>query len=572
MPFAMLFAILLNTLTATESAQVQRIDQLMKAYHQYDQFNGTVLVAKGDEIIYQKGFGLADVDLQIANTAQTRFPLASLSKQFTAALVLKLVAEGKLQLSDTIAQHLPYYSGEGGAKVTIRQLLNHTSGISSYGRDKAFMRTGASQQVNTKDFIMARCSGALEFEPGAQFRYSNSGYYILGAIVEAATQMDFAQALDTHLFDPLGLEGIGFRTDPIHDAGLAKGFNQYGATFKQANLVHPSVSFAAGGLSANASALFDWQRALFVGRVLPDKLLQQMITPQLGQYGFGLRCGSLQLGQQTEPEKFVAHGGSLFGFNHYQIHLLTSGIQIIILSNAGQRPEQAEQNILKILHDLAYALPQPKLVDALLPLLLEGDQPAAMSLAKRLLEQQRHNSDVATFLDTGYRLFENGEILTAKRVFEVAIELYPEHGLLFEGLGKTLLANQQIALATTTFQTAYRLDPNRCDDAMRFLKHVGADLPQAVSGATPSNEAAFERHLGVYRMSPRRTLKVYMHKGKLMAQPSGQGAVSLIAESTNQFKVAGHKGHITFQSDGDGPSTSLVLALNGRKQRGVRIP
>ncbi|MCB1050819.1 MAG: serine hydrolase [Acidobacteria bacterium] len=148
----------------------QKIDALMSQYHLNHEFNGSVLVAQNGQVIYEKGFGLANVEWQIPNAPDTRFRLASLTKQFTAMAVLQLVQEGKLKLEDTVSDHLPFYRADTGAKITIHQLLCHTSGIPSYGRDKVFMQKQARNPVEIQQFIRERCSGDLEFVPGSQFK------------------------------------------------------------------------------------------------------------------------------------------------------------------------------------------------------------------------------------------------------------------------------------------------------------------------------------------------------------------------------------------------------------------
>ena len=163
----------------------EAIESLLNRYHELDVFNGAALVAENGKVIFKKGFGLADFEWRIPVTTDTKFRLGSITKQFTAALLLQLVEEGKVSLETSLGDALPCYRKDTGAIITIHQLLTHTSGIPSYTGLPNFkdVRRGS---YAVRDFVLEYCSGDLEFEPGAKFRYNNSGYFLLGAIIEQA--------------------------------------------------------------------------------------------------------------------------------------------------------------------------------------------------------------------------------------------------------------------------------------------------------------------------------------------------------------------------------------------------
>jgi CubicO group peptidase (beta-lactamase class C family) len=166
---------------------VQKIDRLLKQYYDYGQFNGSILVAERGKIIYEKGFGMANMEWAIPNQPDTHFRIGSVTKQFTAALVLQLVEEGKIKLDGKITDYLPDYRKDTGGKVTIHQLLNHTSGIPDYTHRPDFSAEISRNPYRVADFVKKFASGDLEFEPGSKFNYSNSGYSVLGAIIERVT-------------------------------------------------------------------------------------------------------------------------------------------------------------------------------------------------------------------------------------------------------------------------------------------------------------------------------------------------------------------------------------------------
>src|SRR6266446_522482 len=164
-----------------------KIEQLMSLYDQYGQFNGAVLVADNSRVIYKKGFGLANMEWNIPNTPGTKFRLGSITKQFTATLILQLVEQGKIKLDGKLSDYLPDYRKDTGAKVTIHNLLSHTSGVPSYTSLPGFFTNVSRNPFAVDDFIKKYASGDLEFEPGTKFVYSNSGYFLLGAIIEKVT-------------------------------------------------------------------------------------------------------------------------------------------------------------------------------------------------------------------------------------------------------------------------------------------------------------------------------------------------------------------------------------------------
>ena len=197
--FTLFIVALVTATNAFAQKTAQKIDALVKQYNDYGQFNGSVLVAEKGKIIYEKGFGLANMEWAIPNQPDTKFRIGSVTKQFTAALVLQLVEEGKIKLDGKITDYLTDYRKDTGDKVTIHQLLNHTSGIPSYTNRPDFFAEFSRDPYNITDFVKKFASGDLEFEPGSKYSYNNSGYSLLGAIIEKVTGKSYETVLSrTH--------------------------------------------------------------------------------------------------------------------------------------------------------------------------------------------------------------------------------------------------------------------------------------------------------------------------------------------------------------------------------------
>ena len=210
--FALLVLLSLALFQQTALAQdhAARIDELMKRAHEAGRFNGAVLVAENGKVIYKKGFGLANMEWNIPVETDTKFRLGSITKQFTAALVLQLVEQGKIKLDGKITDYLPDYRKETGERITIHHLLTHTSGIPSYTSLPGFFRDVSRNPFQVSEFVKKYASGDLEFEPGTKWRYNNSGYFLLGAIIERVTGKPYEQVLKQHILDPLGMKNTDY--------------------------------------------------------------------------------------------------------------------------------------------------------------------------------------------------------------------------------------------------------------------------------------------------------------------------------------------------------------------------
>src|SRR5918998_2869513 len=207
--FVVLVALALQT-TALAQDKAARIDEYMSRTAQFRQFNGAVLVAENGKVIYKKGLGMANMEWNVANDVDTKFRLGSITKQFTSMLVLQLVEQGKIKLDGKLSEYLPDYRKDVGEKVTIHHLLTHTSGIPSYTSAPGFFENVSRNPYKVADFVKTYASGNLEFEPGSKYSYNNSGYFLLGAIIERVTGKTYEQALKENILDPVGMKDTGY--------------------------------------------------------------------------------------------------------------------------------------------------------------------------------------------------------------------------------------------------------------------------------------------------------------------------------------------------------------------------
>ena len=303
----------------------------------------TVAVARDGQVVLARGYGRADVELGVAAGPDTVYRIGSVTKQFTAAAVLRLAEAGKLALDDPITKHLPDYPAQG-RRVTVRHLLNHTSGIRNYtGLDPRHRRREFRLDLSYAEMTGLFAHLPLDFEPGAQFRYTNSGYYLLGEIVGRVTGTPYAQYVERELLGPLGLRDTRYADDRRVIPNRAAGYELDGGELVNAGYVSMSVPGAAGALCSTAGDLVRWTHLLHAGRVVAPASLRQMTAPTplpgggSADYGFGLKVG------RRHGRPAVFHGGTIDGFTAFVAHYPADGLTIAVLANGkGVRSDQVE--------------------------------------------------------------------------------------------------------------------------------------------------------------------------------------------------------------------------------------
>lgn len=294
--------------------------------------SGTVLVARGDTVLLHQGVGQASLEWGIAQAPGVRHLLASVSKQFTAAAVLRLVDQGRLGLDDPVRRHLPELPAAWQA-VTVRQLLAHTAGIPNHTEGDAFEQ-GLARAWTPRELLASFSARPLDFEPGTQFRYSNSGYIVAGVLIEQLAGMPYAAFLQREFFTPLGMADSGVAHSDAITHRLASGYRLGPPTVPggppgllPARLMHMSVPYAAGALYGSTGDLLAWQRALYGGRVLSAGSLEQMTTVQRGSYALGLGISG------SGPTLTYGHSGGIFGFSTYLLYQPAQQLTVAVLAN-----------------------------------------------------------------------------------------------------------------------------------------------------------------------------------------------------------------------------------------------
>src|SRR5436190_989355 len=303
------FTVLLFQVSVLAQDKARQIDELVSVYNKYGQFNGSALVAEHGNVILKKGYGLANMEWNIPNEPDTKFRLGSITKQFTATLILQLAEQGKLKLDGKVSDYLDSYRKDTGGKVTIHNLLSHTSGIPNYTASQGFFQNVSRNPYGVADFIKQYASGDLEFEPGTKFNYSNSGYFLLGAIIEKVTGKPYEQVLKENIFDPVGMKNTGYdHYDQVINKRAA-GYIKTPQGYRNAPYLDMTIPYSAGSLYSTVEDLYLWDQALRGDKLLSAKSKEAMFHPNLSEYGYGFVITKASLGPAKVEVPVIEHNG-----------------------------------------------------------------------------------------------------------------------------------------------------------------------------------------------------------------------------------------------------------------------
>jgi CubicO group peptidase (beta-lactamase class C family) len=323
---------------------VARMEQVLQSYATAGTFMGTALVARDGKVVLDKAYGMANLELDVPNTPDTRFRLGSITKQFTAASILLLEERGKLKLDDRIKTYLPD-APMAWDRITVFNLLTHTSGIpnftamSDYGTVKLSARSAAASVAAFRD-------RPLDFGPGEKMSYSNSGYLVLGDIIEKVSGQSYETFVTDNIFAPLGMKDSGYDSNSAIIKRRASGYIRLpNGAYVNGGYIHMSVPHAAGALYSTTHDLLKWEQGLFAGKVVSAASLDRMTTPFKNDYGLGL------MSVLTKGRRVISHDGGIDGFNTSMAYYPGTRTVVIVLSNVnGPVPDTAAAQLGALMH------------------------------------------------------------------------------------------------------------------------------------------------------------------------------------------------------------------------------
>jgi len=315
---------------------IAEIDEMVNTLIGEQEPGVAVAVVKSGQLVHGKGYGLANLEWNIPVQPDTVFRLASLTKQFTATAILLLEQQGRLRTDEPLTHFLPNYPTHGHS-ISVAHLLTHTSGISPYNEVDNFFELYARKRLSYADVLNLIQNLPLEFEPGTRYKYNNSGYYLLGMIIEAVAGRSYENFLQEQVFTPLGMKHSYYLWNEALISQRAGGYIKTEHGYQNAPFLDMTVPYAGGALGSTLNDLVRWDAALDQGHLLNKEILERMHTPaqlrdgRTTEYGFGWGIGDYR------GHRVAYHQGEINGFISFLARFLDDAVTVILLSNSNGR-------------------------------------------------------------------------------------------------------------------------------------------------------------------------------------------------------------------------------------------
>jgi CubicO group peptidase (beta-lactamase class C family) len=455
------------------------MDQIVQSYVANNHFMGTVLVARGNQVLFSKGYGSADLEWDVPNTPNTKFRLGSVTKQFTAASILLLEERGKLKVGDPVKTYMPD-APAAWDKITIYHLLTHTSGIPNFTGFPEYAKLEA--QATTPAELVARFRDKpLDFQPGEKWNYSNSGYVLLSYLIEKITGDSYEKFVRENIFTPLGMKDSGYDSNSAVIAHRASGYVYDAKGFENAGFVHMSIPQGAGALYSTTEDLLKWEQGLFGGKVLQAASLEKMTKPFKNDYACGLSVAT------AGGHKVIEHGGGIEGFNTELEYYPEDKLTVVVLRNVNVNagaPAEIAKKLAGLVHGDAVKLQSehkeitldPKVLSRFVGVYDFGPANMVVTLEGNQLSGKLGNQP-------NIPIFPESETVFFLKVVDAQIE-FPKD----DGSGK---ASQLVLHQNGRDQTAKRLD----DAAAKKVLDAAAALAKRLKDQTaaPGSEAALRK-------------------------------------------------------------------------------
>ena len=504
-----------------------RMEQVVQSYVSSKKFMGSVLVARGETVLLDKGYGFANLEWDIPNSPTTKFRLGSLTKQFTAASIFLLQERGKLKVDDPVKKYMPD-APPAWDKVTIYNLLTHTSGIPSFTGFPDYTSTEAIP-TNPEKLVARFRDKPLEFQPGEKWSYSNSGYVLLGFLIEKISGESYEKFVRENIFGPLGMKDSGYDSNSAIIPRRAAGYEPGDSGPANAGFIHMSIPFSAGALYSTTEDLLRWEQGLFGGKLLSAASLAKMTTPFKEDYACGVAVHTVS------GHKVIDHAGGIEGFVTFLAYYPEDKLTVVALSNlTGDAPSGIVTRLAAVARGEKVELPSERKEITVAPKILEryvGTYQLAPKINMMItLEGGQLMSQVSG--QGKVPLFATSETKFFPKVVDAVIEFGKDD----RGAGAYLVLHQG----------GRDMKAPRTSDKVVERKEITVS-PNILA-----------QYTGTYELQPGFDLVITLEGGQLMSQATGQGKIPLFAESETRFFPKVIDAEIEFFKDDKGV-THLVL-------------
>jgi D-alanyl-D-alanine carboxypeptidase len=529
-----------------DQALAARIDASIAPHYKASEPGATVIVTREGKTVFRKAYGMANLATKQAMTPETTLRLGSITKQFTAVGIMLLADEGKLSVSDDITKFLPDYP-TNGKKITIEHLLTHTSGIVSYTGKPGFMATSV-KDLSVTQMIDSFKNDPLEFAPGTAFHYNNSGYFLLGAVIEKVSGMSYAKFVEKRIFTPLGMNSTYYEGYELSPKVMAAGHSEKDKKYVPSDPLSMSQPYAAGSLVSNVDDMARWENAVASGKLLSAASWAKAFTPYkqadgvTHPYGYGWGIGKLQ------QRPMISHGGGINGFQTFALRLPEDKVFVTVLSNADSGIAAAEMVAQKA---GAIAIGKP-FIDF-----------KAVKLDTTTLDAY---AGVYTINATDKRTFwREGDQLLMQRTGRGVTPVYAHSDNTFF-IKDTLIYMEFVRDAAGAVSKVVVHQAGASDENVRSTEK--AAVKQVVMVPT----ATLESYVGRYELAPNFIMEMTRDGDQLSAQATNQPKFVLHALSETEFFPKEVDAKLRFEKGPDGKIVRVVLFQGGREMPAKRLP
>jgi CubicO group peptidase (beta-lactamase class C family) len=523
--------VLVFVATSCFAQDAARLDEIVQTYVRNKTFMGSVLVARGADVILSKGYGAANLEWEIPNTPSTKFRLGSITKQFTAASILLLEERGKLKLADPIKTYLAD-APAAWDRITIFNLLTHTSGIPNFTSLPEYKTLQLSDTPPAKTIATVR-DKPLDFPPGEKMSYSNSGYILLGYVIEKITGGSYEQFVQENIFTPLGMKDSGYDSNSAVIPHRAAGYSPSPNGPVNAGYVHMSIPHAAGALYSTTEDLLRWEQGLFGAKILSAASLQKMTTPFKNDYAFGVTVHT------TEGRKVVEHGGGIEGFNTFLAYYPDDKLTVAVLANInGPTPNAIASKLATVAHGGTVQT--------------SGER-KEIALPKATLEKYVGTYELTSGSNMWIRVHDDH--LTAQLAGQPELPIFAESEAKF--FLKIVDAQIDFVSDASGEVTAAVLHQNGRDVNIARTSKTIVGVPQHKEITVPVS--TLSKYTGTYQLGPNVDLSITLEGDQLMGQMSGQPTFPLFAESETLFFFKVVDATLEFHTDAGGAVTGVRL-------------
>ncbi len=564
-------------LSAISFAQnkAEHIDELLSKYAEYGKFNGSALVSQDGNVLYKKGFGMANMEWDMPNAPDTKHRLGSITKQFTAMLILQMAEAGKIDLLAPITKYLPEYPKATGDKINVHHLLTHTSGLPNYTSFPRFMEDESRNPYSPEEFVKKFDDRPLEFEPGKKFSYSNSGYFLLGVVAEKLSGKTYEELLQNRILSPLNMNNTGYDNHEDILKNRATGYEKEAGKLINSKYLDMSIPYAAGSMYSTVEDLYLWDQALYTNKLLSQKYMDMYFKPYISAWGenhyaYGWGVGYENMGKSTDSIYTIAHGGGINGFNTNIARTTSDKALVVLLNNTGGAPLQdITVAILGILHGKDYDMPKKSVSDEMLAVIENTGIAAGITRYNHIKDSDAYSLNERDMNAMGYKLMGSGKVEEAAKVFELIIEDFPKSSNAYDSYGEALMTLGKNEDAIKNYRKSVELNPNN-QNGIDFLKKLGDDVSDLVDEVIVT-DAILETYVGKYELMPGFVLTVTKEGSQLKTQATGQPVFDVFPKSENEFYLKVVEAQLKFNKNEVGEVGSVTLFQGGREITGKRI-